>query len=296
VSVEVVPAEGAARSGGGATGGIGAIGAEVRGVDVRHADERELLAVRDAVLRYSVVALREQELSPQDQIGFLDRMHPLRPRVINDFTLAGHPAITVISNIVEDGRPIGINDAGILWHTDTCFLPDPDLFASLYAVAVPPTGGDTHFVSTAAVYEALTEAQRSRFEGLRVVQSYALSIEKMRDRGLLRRPHSVEHARTTMPDVEQPLIKVHPVTGRRVVYANEAFSKSVVGLPAEESDAMLSALFDAVTSPPYGYTHRWQVGDLLIWDNIATQHLATFDYGDQRRLLYRVSTAGPRAR
>jgi len=285
-SVEVVPAQ----------GGPGAIGAEVRGVDVRRADERDLLAVRDAVLRYSVVALRGQELGPEDQIGFLDRLHPLRPRVINDFTLPGHPAITVISNIVEDGRPIGINDAGILWHTDTCFLADPDLFASLYAVEVPSTGGDTHFVSTAAAYEALTDAQRQRFEGMRVVQSYALSIEKMRDRGLLRRAHSVEQARASMPDVEQPLIKTHPVTGRKVVYANEAFSKAVVGLPADESDAVLSALFEAVTSPPHGYTHRWQAGDLLIWDNIATQHLATFDYGDQRRLLYRVSTAGPGAR
>jgi alpha-ketoglutarate-dependent taurine dioxygenase len=272
------------------------IGAEVRGVDIRHADERALVAVRDAVLRYSVVVLRGQRLRPEDQIGFLDRMHPLRPRVINDFTLPGHPAITVISNIVEDGRPIGINDAGILWHTDTCFLPDPDLFASLYAVEVPPTGGDTHFVSTAAAYDDLTDAERARFEGWRVVQSYAWSIETMRDRGLLRRAHSVEHARATMPDVEQPLIKTHPVTGRRVVYANEAFSRSIVGLEPAESAAVLASLFDAVTSPPYGYTHRWRSGDLLIWDNIATQHLATFDYGEQRRLLHRVSTAGPRAR
>jgi taurine dioxygenase len=283
MSVEVLPA---------AT----AIGAEVGGVDVRHADERALLAVRDAVLRHSVVCLRGQRLGPEDQVSFLDRMYPLRPRVVNDFTLSGHPAITVISNIVEDGHPIGINDAGILWHTDTCFLPGPDLFASLYAVEVPPTGGDTHFVSTAAAYEALPDADRRRFEPLRVVQSYALSIEKMRDRGLLRRSHSVEHARATMPDVEQPLIKAHPVTGRKVVYANEAFSRSIVGLPLDEGDAVLSALFVAVTSPPYGYTHRWQAGDLLIWDNISTQHLATFDYGDQPRLLYRCSTAGPTAR
>jgi taurine dioxygenase len=284
MSVEVLPA------------GTGTIGAEVRGLDARHADERALIAVRDAVLRYSVVVLRGQELRPEDQVGFLDRMHPLRPRVINDFTLPGHPAVTVISNIVEDGRPIGINDAGILWHTDTCFLPDPDLFASLYAVEVPPTGGDTHFVSTAAAYDALTDTERARFEDLRVVQSYAWSIETMRERGLLRRPHSVEHARATMPDVEQPLIKTHPVTGRRVVYANEAFSRSIVGLEPGESAAVLASLFAAVTSAPYGYTHRWRAGDLLIWDNIATQHLATFDYGDQRRLLHRVSTAGPRAR
>jgi taurine dioxygenase len=282
-------------SGLGAALGTG-LGAEVRGVDVRRADERALLEVRDAVLRYSVVVLRGQQLEPEDQVAFLDRLYPLRPRVINDFTLPGHPAITVISNIVEDGRPIGINDAGILWHTDTCFLRDPDLFASLYAVEVPPSGGDTHFVSTSAAYDALSDVERHRFEGLRVVQSYALSIEKMGDRGLLRRAHSVEHARATMPDVEQPLIKTHPVTGRKVVYANEAFSRSIVGLPDDEGSDVLAALVAAVTSPPYGYTHRWQLGDLLIWDNIATQHLATFDYGDQRRLLYRVSTAGPTAR
>jgi len=273
-----------------------AMGAEVRGVDVCRADERSLLAVRDAVLRYSVVVLRGQELEPEDQVRFLDRLYPLRPRVVNDYALPGHPAITVISNIVEQGRPIGINDAGILWHTDTCFLPDPDLFASLYAIEVPGRGGDTHFVSTADAYDALSDTERQRYEGLRVVQSYALSIEKMCDRGLLRRAHSVEHARATMPDVVQPLIKTHPVTGRRVIYANEAFSASIVGLPSADGGTILEALFARVSSPPYGYTHRWQVGDLLIWDNISTQHLATFDYGDTRRLLHRCSTAGPTAR
>ena len=283
MSTEVIPA-------------ASSMGAEVRGVDARDADERALLAVRDAVLRYSVVVLRGQELEPEEQVRFLDRMYPLRPRVVNDFTLPGHPAITVISNIVEGGKPIGINDAGILWHTDTCFLPDPDLFASLYAVEVPPVGGDTHFVSTAAAYDALADDERRRLDGMRVVQSYASSIVKMRDRGLLRRAHSVEQARATMPDVEQPLIKVHPVTGRKVIYANEAFSASIVGVPPPDAEALLARLFATVTAPPYGYTHRWQPGDLLIWDNISTQHLATFDHGEQRRLLYRVSTAGPSAR
>jgi taurine dioxygenase len=274
----------------------GAIGAEVRGVDARQADERALLAVRDAVLRYSVIVLRGQSLQPRDQVALLNRMYPLRPRVVNDYALPDHPAITLISNIVEDGRPIGINDAGILWHTDTCFLPDPDLFASLYALEVPPSGGDTHFVSAADAYDGLPEPERLRLDSLRVVQSYARSIEIMRDRGLLRRAHSVEHARATMPDVVQPLVKVHPVTGRKVLYANEAFSASIVGLPPEEGSALLERLFAAITSPPYGYTHRWQRGDFLIWDNISTQHLATFDYGDQRRLLHRCSTAGPTAR
>jgi len=274
-----------------------ALGAEVRGVDVRAADERALLFVRDAVLRHSVVVLRDQDLSPQDQVTFLDRMYPLRPRVVNDFALRDHPAITVISNIAgPDGRPVGINDAGILWHTDTCFLPDPDLFASLYAIEVPEGRGDTHFVSAADAYERLSTEERQRYADLTVVQSYARSIEKMRDRGLLRRAHSVEHARTTMPDVVQPLVKTHPVTGRKVIYANEAFSAAIVGVPEHEGTTILERLFTLVTTPPYGYTHRWAKGDLVIWDNIATQHLATFDYGDRPRLLYRCSTAGPAAR
>ena len=272
-----------------------ALGAEVHGVDVRIADERALLAVRDAVLRHSVAILRGQRIEPGEQVAFLDRMYPLRPRVVNDYALAAHPAITVISNIVEDGRPLGINDAGVLWHTDTCFLPDPDLFASLYAIEVPEGRGGTHFVSAADAYDRLTDAERRRLDGLQVVQSYALSIERMRDRGVLRRAHSVEHARSTMPDVVQPLVQVHPVTGRKVLYANEAFSASVVGMPLDEGGDLLERLFAVVTSPPYGYTHRWEVGDLLVWDNISTQHLATFDYGDERRLLHRCSTAGPTA-
>src|SRR3974377_1158546 len=109
------------------------IGAEVSGVDVRTLDERHLVAVRDAVLRYAAVVIRGQTVGPDEQLAFMDRLYPLRPAGrLNVFALPGYPQITVVSNIVEHGRPVGLSDAGLLWHTDTCFQTHPELFVSLY--------------------------------------------------------------------------------------------------------------------------------------------------------------------
>ena len=276
------------------------IGAEVRGVDVRHADERTMLTVRDALLRYSVVVLRDQELEPADQLAFMDRLYPLRPpeQLFTTFALEEHPAVVVVSNIVENGRQIGINDAGIWWHTDVCFFPDPDLFASLYALEVPQREGiplgATNYVSTSAAYDALSEDDKVQLKDRKVVQSYVASLEKMERLGLLQRQHKVDEIRITTPDREQDVIRIHPISARKCIYVNESYSASIVDMDPDESQSTLARLFEHVSQDRFKFVHEWQVGDLLIWDNIATQHLATFDYGDIPRRLHRCSTAGPR--
>ena len=274
------------------------IGAEVSGVDVRALDERHLLAVRDAVLRYSAVVIRDQTLGPDDQLTFMQRLYPLRPAGrLNVFALAGHPEITVVSNIVEGGRPVGLSDAGLLWHTDTCFQLHPELFVSLYALELPVRDGrvlgDTVFVSTAAAYDALPEDVKQWLEGLEVVQSYGFHLEKMQELGLLTRPPVTSDQKEEIQEVRHPLVRVHPVTGRRILYVNESFSAGVVGLAPAESTALLDQLLEHLTRPEFSFTQRWRRGDLVVWDNAATQHRATFDYGDIRRRLHRASTTGP---
>jgi taurine dioxygenase len=274
------------------------IGAEVSGVDVRALDERHLLAVRDAVLRYSAVVVRGQALEPEEQLAFMHRLYPLREAGrLNVFALDGYPQITVVSNIVEDGRPVGLSDAGLLWHTDTCFQPHPELFVSLYALELPEQDGrilgDTVFVSTAAAYDALPDSMKDRLDGLEVVQSYAFHLEKMRRLGLLTRPPVTSDQHEEIQDVCHPLVRVHPVTGRRIMYVNESFSARVVGLSPAESDAVLDELLEHLQRPEFSFTQRWRPGDLVVWDNAATQHRATFDYGDIRRRLHRASTTGP---
>ncbi len=280
------------------------LGAEVTGIDVRAGvDEAVLVKLRDAVLRHSLVVLRGQTLTPAEQLAFTNRIETVRPAprpaagshapVLPDF-----PELVVVSNIVEDGRKIGISDAGLLWHSDTCFQSHPELFVTLYALEIPlgedgVALGDTRYVSTTAAYDALDEATRQRLEGLQVVQSYIWHTDKLDRLGLLTRPKLTEEQRRTTVELAHPLVRTHPITGRKLLYINEAFSACIVGWTEEDSRALLDPLLEHIKQPSFMTKHRWQAGDLLIWDNAATQHLATFDYGTMRRRLHRCGTVGP---
>jgi taurine dioxygenase len=273
-------------------------GAQITGADVRRIDERGLQAIRDAVLRYSVVVLRDQVITPEEQLSFMSRLYPLRPpgKLKNTFTLRDYPQITVVSNIVENGQPIGIADAGLLQHSDTCFQRNPELFVSLYAVQLPVrdgvTLGDTVFISTAAAYDALPDDEKRRVDRLEVVQSYGFHLDKMQRLGLLTRRNTQEQ-RQVMGDVQQPLVRVHSITGRRCLYVNESFSARVVGMSPRDSEDLLEYLFAHLRRPEFSFTQHWRTRDFVVWDNSATQHLATFDYGDIPRRLHRCSTFGP---
>jgi taurine dioxygenase len=280
-----------------------AIGAEIGGLDVAGGlAEAQMRLVRDAVLRHAVVVLRGQHLSPEQQVAFADRMAEVkltrRPAdELHAPTPPGRPEIVIISNIVENGRPIGISDAGLLWHTDTCFQSHPELFVTLYALQIPVRDGaplgDTRYVSTTAAYDALDEATKLRLQGLRVVQSYAYHLDMLGERGLRTRPEMTEEQRSRLAEVSHPLVRTHPITGRKLLYATEGFSARIEGLPEAESRALLDRLCAHVVREAFMYRHRWAEGDLLVWDNCATQHLATFDYGAMPRRLHRCGTGGP---
>jgi taurine dioxygenase len=275
-----------------------ALGAEVSGVDAAHASERDVIAVRDAVLRHAVVVLRDQDLRPEDQVAFTDRLWPLRPTTpLNTLAPPGFPEMTVISNIVEDGRPIGLSDAGLLWHTDTCFTATPELFVTLYARVIPTAPdrslGDTIWVSTAAAWDGLADDRRRALEGRRAVQSYPFHLEKMARLGLLTRPPMTDEQRAAFPEVDHPVARTHPITGRRLLYVNESFSARILGMGDAEGRSLLDELWAHLLRPDFAFRHRWRVGDLVVWDNAATQHHATFDYGDAPRLLHRLGTTGP---
>jgi len=281
-----------------------ALGAEVTGIDIRAGvDEATVIKLRDAVLRHSLVVLRGQTLTPAEQLAFTSRIEMVRPAprpaagshapVVPEF-----PELVVVSNIVEDGRKIGISDAGLLWHSDTCFQSNPELFVTLYALEIPigedgVALGDTRYVSTTAAYDALDQATKDKLEGLRVVQSYIWHTDKLDRLGLLTRPKLTEQQRRTTEELSHPLVRTHPITGRKLLYINEAFSACIVGWTEAASRALLDPLLEHIKQPRFMTKHRWQEGDFLIWDNAATQHLATFDYGAIRRRLHRCGTVGP---
>jgi len=221
--------------------------------------------------------------------------------------LAGHPEILVISNIVkDDGTPLGAQDAGRFWHSDLSYKIEPSMLSALYAVEVPVKNGralgDTRFASTTAAYAALPEDTKRKLQGLTNVHSYVYYRTKNRQAqkeeqeagGRVVTEYELsEEQLKSVPEVEVPVVRTHPITKRKGLFVNEAHTARIVGLRKEESDALLDELCRHIVQRDFIYTHRWQPGDLLMWDNAAVQHKATFDYDlPLRRLMYRTTVRG----
>jgi len=277
---------------------------EVAGFDIAAGlAESELVAVRDEVLRHGAVVLRDQYLTPDQHLAFTGRLaqvdhNPKRPAgKVHAPTVDGFPEIVVVSNIKKDGHPIGLTDAGLLWHTDTQSSATPELFVTLNAITIPVRDGialgDTRYTSTTAAYDALDAAMKARLDGLRAIHSYAYHVDAIAARGLLTRAPLSKEQREAQPEISHPLVRTHPITGRKLLYVSESYTERVEGMSAEESRALLDLLFAHIVEPRFQLLHKWREGDLVVWDNCATQHLATFDYGDIPRLLHRCGTMGP---
>lgn len=264
-----------------------ALGAELRGIDAAEPlteDQRaQLIAALDA---HGVVVLRNQQLTPQQQVAFCRKLGKMRVSFMNDLSVPGVPELTVVSNIVENGKPIGLVDAGALWHCDGSYLPNPDLYTVLYALEIPQRDGqvlgDTLFLSTSTAYDALPEPLRKTLDGAQAVHSLTHHIRMKIEHNFKAPP-----IKDAKPDVVHPAVRIHPSSGKRCLYLTEGHTKELVGFGAEESRAILEQVAEHVKQPQFIYRHRWQPGDLLIWDNCSTQHLAITDYGTLRRRLHR---------
>lgn len=282
--------------------------AEILGVDLsRPLDDAGFEAVAKAFFDNEVVVFRDQRLTPAQQIAFTRRFGVLEQHVRKESRLDGHPEIFVLSNILDQqGRAIGAQDAGRFWHSDLSYKPEPSLLSALYAVEIPVAGGrplgDTCFASTTAAYEALPDSMKARLAGMQNVHSYRdyrLKNARAQQEEAARGGRSVqEHAPTeeqlaSVPDTASPVVRTHPVTGRKGLFINEGHTSYLVGMPREESDRLLAELYAHITSPEFVYRHSWRPGDLLMWDNVALQHKATFDYDlPLRRLMYRTTVRG----
>jgi taurine dioxygenase len=284
------------------------LGAEISGVDLSEPlDDDTFAQVSKAFFDNEVMVFRGQKLTPEQQIAFTRRFGVLEPHVRKESRLPGYPEILVVSNLVkDDGTPIGTQDAGRFWHSDLSYKREPSLLSALYALEVPVKDGtvlgDTEFASTTAAYEALPEDMKKRLQTLKNVHSYvyyrnknrkAQREEKVRTATEVTEYELAEDQLKAVPDTEAPIVRTHPVTGRKGLFVNEAHTSHIAGLPAAESEALLQKIYAHVVNPEFRYRHRWQPGDLLMWDNAAVQHKATFDYAlPLRRLMYRTTVRG----
>jgi taurine dioxygenase len=272
------------------------LGAEIE-IDLsRPPSDEEFAAIEAAFHRHSVVFFRNQELTEEQHIAFSRRFGELEIHVLKQYLHPRHPEILMVSNVIEDGRPIGIADAGRYWHSDLSYVPAPSRCSLLYAREVPVADGrvlgDTLFASAAAAYDALPEATKRRIAGLKAVHRYGDRYARMQASGGVRAPLTDEQKRQT-PDVVHPVVRTHPATGRKCLYVNEGFTVAILGLPEDESQGLLAELTAHAVRPDFVYRHNWRRGDLLMWDNCATQHLAVGDYAlPQRRLMHRTTVRG----
>ena len=275
------------------------IGAEIRGLDLAAGvDEATFLQIRRILDDRSVVVIREQRLTPQQQVDFCGRFGSFEPHVLPKYLVPGHPELICISNLVDEkGEPIGVTDAGRVWHTDGHFDERPNLYSMLYSLEIPRDEqgrslGATWFAGTAAAYDRLDDQLKKRLDGLTANNSLAAVFDSLRKlQPDLKRPPLTDPRQIN--GVDHPVIRTHPRTGRKCVYVTAAATRWINGLPEAEGRGIVERLQAICIADDLVYKHTWDVGDLLIWDNCATQHFAVGDYAlPQRRLMHRATIAG----
>jgi len=270
----------------------GPLGAEVYGLDLaRPLSRANLLRLHAAHLEHHVLVFRDQRITPQQQVTFSRLFGPLQIHVLRNFQLAGCPEVLIVSNIIENGKPVGLGDAGHFWHSDLSYKDKPSLGSMLHAQELPADGGDTLFANMHLAYDALPEALRSQLRFARAEHSYLKQYAELQRRSPWR-PNLTQAQIDEVRPVVHPVVRTHPETGRQALFVSEHFTTRIVGIPADESEALLKELFAHSVKPAHIYRHQWRPHDMVFWDNRSLMHLAAGCPADQRRKLYRTTIEG----
>jgi taurine dioxygenase len=268
-----------------------ALGAELRGIDLKSLDQRQFAALERAWHQHLVLLIRGQTLRDQDLIAFSRRFGDLDWAPVQETGrrfVEGLPEIYIVSNVTVNGQPIGSLGAGeAVWHTDMSYLEVPPMASMLYALEVPPTGGNTSFCSMVAVYEALPPQLKQRIAALKIKHDGTYNSG-----GYLRQGVTATDDPRTSPGAVHPLVCTHPDSGRRMLYLGRRRNAYLVGLELAESEALLDELWKFVENPEFAWEHVWQVGDLVLWDNRCTMHRRDPFDDTTRRIMHRTQIKG----
>jgi taurine dioxygenase len=271
-----------------------ALGAEVRGIDLRDIDAAQFAALEQAWHDHQVLLVRGQTLSDQDLIAFSRRFGDLDWAPVQETGrrfVEGMPEIYIVSNVTVNGQPIGSLGAGeAVWHTDMSYLEVPPMASMLYSLEVPPTGGNTSFCSMYAIYDALPEATKRRIANLKIKHDGTYNSG-----GYLRQGVTATDDPRNSPGALHPLVCTHPDTGRRMLYLGRRRNAYLDGLELAESEALLDELWAVVARPEFAWEHAWRVGDLVLWDNRCTMHRRDPFDDSARRVMHRTQIKGSAA-
>jgi taurine dioxygenase len=263
-----------------------ALGAQISGVDLsRDLTGEQRNVIEQALLDHQVLFFRDQPITPQQQARFAANfgdlhIHPIYPNVPEQ------PEVLILDTAVTDVRDNAI------WHTDVTFLPTPALGAVLSAKQVPAYGGDTLWASGIAAFEALSRPMQMLLDGLTATHDFTRSFPLERFGNTAEDLARWEETRRKNPPLSHPVIRTHPVSGRKALFVNDGFTTRINELEAAESEAILKLLFAHGTRPEFTLRWRWQVNDVAMWDNRVTQHYAVDDYRPQRRVMHRATILG----
>jgi len=269
------------------------LGAEVLGVDLsKPVDDETFSAINAALVKHSVIVVRDQDLSPDALIDFSRKFGPLMVHVLKEALLDGYPEIYKLSNVKKNGKAEGRANAGQYWHSDLTYEPVPSLGSVLYGIEVPECGGDTLFASTAHAFETLSEPMQAMLEELTAEHLFAHAFRGGTNPAARKGDPLAER-----PPVVHPVVRTHPESGRKCLFVNDGFTVRINEITPAESQALLSYLYGHMTRPEVVYRHKWRAGDAVIWDNRALVHRGVGDYDEsQRRHMYRTTIEDTAAR
>ncbi|MGW5100804.1 TauD/TfdA dioxygenase family protein [Streptomyces sp. NPDC004100] len=260
-------------------------GAEIDGIDLARLTDDEVTAVRAALVEHKVLFVSGQNLDDAQQIEFGRRLGEVT---------AGHP-VHDSGDVAPEVYALDSQDNGFsdVWHTDVTFVRRPPTISILRAVVLPPHGGDTTWADSQLAYESLSPGLRAHLDTLTAVHDgnrafgYYLA-QRRQGQGNLWDGEVV----TELVPVEHPVVRVHPESGRKGLFVNPGFTSHIAGVSEYESRGLLDILYAHLTKPEHIVRHRWRAGDVALWDNRSTAHYANRDYGDQHRVMHRITLAG----
>lgn len=268
-----------------------ALGAEIRNLDLRNLSDSEFDSIHEAWLNHLVVLLRAQQLTDEDLIRFSRRLGNLDWAPVQETGrrfVEGHPEIYVVSNVIENGVPIGSLGAGeAVWHTDMSYLETPPKASLLYALEVPRAGGNTYFCNMYLAYEHLPASLKRRASGLQVKHDGTYNSG-----GYVRQGLTAVNDPVTSPGAYHPLVVTHPETGRRALYLGRRRNAYLGGLSLVESEALLDELWSYASRDEIVWHNEWQAGDVVLWDNRCTMHRRDPFDPQSRRILHRTQIQG----
>ncbi|MGH8798708.1 MAG: TauD/TfdA dioxygenase family protein [Casimicrobiaceae bacterium] len=268
-------------------------GLETSAVDVSDApSDASFDEIARTFFAAQVLVLRDQHLTPQQFLAFARRFGPPEPHVIDQFHHPEESNILILSNRKKNGQPIGLADAGTYFHTDYSYLQVPARATMLYSIEVPKAGGNTLFANQYAAYDGLSDATKRRIAPMIAVHHYG-NRKVADDMSRVAASPLTDEQKAKMPLITHPIVRAHPVTGRRALYAVSGSSYSIVGLPEDEAVALLDELAAHATQAKYVISYAYRVGDVVIWDNASLLHSATLTDPDDPRTLWRITIKEP---